>query len=693
MGEDFWGPIFASLHENQEFLRQLCHDTDDADLLNWIMPNQALARRCAGFIRKHKITDRAGLIDEVLGYAESDQALRKIILFTWVEKNPRTMGFASIAATADNIKKLYAGEFGKPEKIRLLARIDPRPGAEKIYQQYFASQAGTASVDAITETTETQSPKVASELINESLNDVNADIKVIEANAVAVKAVKRSRELEGALESVKAENKLLKKQLEARNKEVPGLSRKLEESILNFKSADEKVKLLTHQIAGLKLQAQNMETAQIKAAKQPMTVDLSERNTSETLCNELQQQLTSLQKALQNRDNSIARLEAEKEELLQRLRGNEEQQHRIENLQQTLRKFEAENSGRGNLVVGQLIAPARDQKNRSAWLFVSLSGQPFHLPAELVKAAKIVTEELALLQLNSAQEPVKLDTLETENRKEIYGFLKSDPNGFWLVSDCEERLPIHISVDQQLLDRPVRGVYLPETSNREAGIYQIEVLKLAEQQHFEALTVSEKQLKTFFNTDRLDFDLFCTELGKLNVNFKLESDHQIRFSRDYRQVLNGLRQQLPIIYFCNAQTCIDRAKLVMLARNCQPGQTCNLCGRVPKADIAGETHFKGQHVLIFGGDRIGSEYERVLPLHNLQVTWHSGFKNLHELKSGLGKADAIVVIVKQISHTLLREIVPQAEKEKIPIIYCTRRGTSGVLSHLADALNAIDKKK
>ncbi|MDD3147958.1 MAG: DUF2325 domain-containing protein, partial [Candidatus Riflebacteria bacterium] len=101
-------------------------------------------------------------------------------------------------------------------------------------------------------------------------------------------------------------------------------------------------------------------------------------------------------------------------------------------------------------------------------------------------------------------------------------------------------------------------------------------------------------------------------------------------------------------------------------------------------DSPGDFQFKGERILIFGGDRIGSEYERVLARHNLLVSWHSGFENLHDLKNGLGKADAVVIVVRQISHTLLREIVPVAEKEKIPLIYSTRRGTSGVLSHLLD---------
>ena len=116
MGEDYWAPVFARLLEDLDFLGQLCRNTADADLLNWVLPNKPLALKCARFIRRHKITDRNSLISEVMEFAADDMALRKIILFTWVEKNPKTMGFMSIPASPENIEKLIAGQFGKPVK-------------------------------------------------------------------------------------------------------------------------------------------------------------------------------------------------------------------------------------------------------------------------------------------------------------------------------------------------------------------------------------------------------------------------------------------------------------------------------------------------------------------------------------------------------------------------------------------------
>ena len=104
--------------------------------------------------------------------------------------------------------------------------------------------------------------------------------------------------------------------------------------------------------------------------------------------------------------------------------------------------------------------------------------------------------------------------------------------------------------------------------------------------------------------------------------------------------------------------------MATLARGCRPGQACSFCGAFPLAGRASVNfEFKGERVLILGGDRVGSEYRAGSGQANLVVTAQR-FSNLHELKNCLGKVDVVVIIVRQISHTLLREIVPLAEKKK-----------------------------
>lgn len=673
MGEDYWAPVFARLLEDIDFLRNLCCDTSDADLVNWVLPNRPLAQKCARFIRRHKITDRASLISEVIDFAEEDEALRKIILFTWVEKNPKTMGFMSIPANQENIARLIAGHFGKPAKIKILGRIDPRTGAEKIYQHYFNEHPEVAIEEAAAHAAELAAPDL--------------EKRLQETTEMATRAVKRSRELEAANEKIKSDNRQLKKDLESREKEVPVLNRRLEESVTLLKAAEAKIEDLERQICGLKLQIKSSEV--LKPSPQAATAtDVQESEKFKEACEDQQKQIDGLQKALQNRDNSILRLENEKVELQRQIRNDDDQQRRVENLQASLRTLEGENMVQARLAAGQLVTRLKTAGKPGEWLFVSVTGQTFNLSAAIVKSAGVISEEFSLLQLDAAGEPVKLTSLEAENRKEILGYLKAESDGLWLLSDSEEKLPVCINVDAHFLEKPVRGFYLGEAGQREAGIYHVENLKTADQKNFEVLTASTRQLKTFFNADMIDFDHFCRELGKLKVSFKLDKENQLKFSRDYRQVLNGLRSSLPVSSYCSTPACLERARMAIMARVCQQGQACSFCGGFPtEKDSPGNFQFNGERILIFGGDRIGSEYERVLARHNLLVKWHSGFQNLQDLRNGLGKVDAVVIVVRQISHTLLREISPLAEKEKIPLIYSTRRGTSGVLSHLLDFFN------
>lgn len=687
MGDDYWAPVFAKLLEDLSFLRLLCHDTADADLLNWVLPNKPLALRCAKFIRRHKIVDRSSLINEVMDFAEDDQALRKIILFTWVEKNPKTMGFVSVAATPENISRLESGSYGKPGKIRILAKIDPRNGAERIYQQYFEKnpvKPSETEIAANNAATAAPTP------------DKDLETKLRDMTEMATRAVKRSRELEGALETVKNDNRQLKKELEAREKEVTELNRKLESSSVAAKSAATLVETLEKQLHQARLRLAEVEKDLNRQTASPVRQAAPEEmQLLLEKCDELHTQVEKLQKALQNRDTTVTRLESEKAEIQKRLRSEEELQKRVAKLQTDLKTVAVSCSGEEKIVAGQLVTRVATGR-KPVWLFVSLTGNTFEIAEEFVKSSGIIAEELALLMLRPDNQPVSITSLESENRREIFGFIRRESDQNWLVSDEEERLQVFAPVNADHLEKPVKAFFLGETSLREAGIYHFEPLKLAEEKTFESTEATVATLKKYFAADIFDFDRFCNELGRMNVNFRLEND-RIRFSRDYRQVLNGLRAALPVAAFCSEGSCSEKAKMATMARACRPGQACSFCGAFPLIGQASANfQFQGERVLILGGDRVGSEYERILARHNLVVSWLSGFSNLHELKNGLGKVDLVVIIVRQVSHTLLREIVPLAEKEKKPLLYCSQRGTSGVLSQLADFFNnsrtAVQKK-
>ena len=92
--------------------------------------------------------------------------------------------------------------------------------------------------------------------------------------------------------------------------------------------------------------------------------------------------------------------------------------------------------------------------------------------------------------------------------------------------------------------------------------------------------------------------------------------------------------------------------------------------------------FRGKKLLIFGGDYVGNDYKNELEPHNLKITWQSGFSGTGDYRSGLAGFDLVVIILKQVSHTVLREINSASRKCETPVLYCKKRGISGLLSEL-----------
>ena len=77
--------------------------------------------------------------------------------------------------------------------------------------------------------------------------------------------------------------------------------------------------------------------------------------------------------------------------------------------------------------------------------------------------------------------------------------------------------------------------------------------------------------------------------------------------------------------------------------------------------------YDGQKVIVFGGDRVGLEYEKALNRAGLEAKWFSGFSLLSEISLGFGKPDLMIIVTKQVSHALLRELNAYAEKHSIPV--------------------------
>lgn len=660
MPEDFWGPVFARLQDDIDFVNLLLKDTSDADLVSWIKPNPGLMARCAVFLKKGKIADRKGLEKEFLKYAQSSQPLRKVILLTWVEKNPLPMSIPTLKWNEENQTRILNGEFGKPEKMHILARLDPRSGVEQFYQSLLAS------LNKNEETAHDQSLPTVFSKPDEAL----------------IKAEGRVKELEAALEDLKNENRKNKKLAEAHGVEIAGQSRRLEEQARQIKNLLEIEKLLKQEVFSLQLKLQNPE----KISSIVSQVDLSGKDSSqdaEIKIESLQKEVIALQKAVKNRESSIARLETEKLELQEQLHTETGKDKRITNLQKMLSENAALKAGIRH--VGQIIAKVKNENGKNCWLFLSLTGKNFLVKHELFTRAKIVYEELCLLSLDENGKPFNLESLESENRQEMFGLVKVTEEEFELQTDSEN-FPIKIKLAPELAGLPVRAFWLPELLQRESGIYFVEGLQTMQTNDSPQLSATLKQIKEFFKAETLNLTEFCRELRNQGIEFTCPNSQSLLFAQDYGEILNSLRMRIKVSTFCKLSACKAEAETAIFARACNSGESCEICGKFLDDEVQPEKIFAGQRVIIFGGDRVGSEYEKAFARHNLKVVWHSGFKKMNELKAGLGNVDLVVVITRQVSHTLLREIAGHCEKSNIPIIFCHHRGISGVLLELQNRL-------
>jgi hypothetical protein len=265
-------------------------------------------------------------------------------------------------------------------------------------------------------------------------------------------------------------------------------------------------------------------------------------------------------------------------------------------LQKKLDDLQSKTSAKTQSIAGQIITKTKYNKDfgekvgKKCWLFVSITGDVYYLDLDSVPKNLTVPEEY-LLATFADNQLVNIQSLETE-RKEILGTIKKDDSNATLICDDGE-YPIYLDVTEKWINRPARGVWLPELDNRNAGVYKLDILP---------------------------------DTAKLNKN-------QPKSSKKASEKPNKKEENIK---------------------------------------------FNGQKIIIFGGDRVGLEYEKALSNVNLSATWFSGFSLLSEISLGTGKPDLMIVVTKQISHALLRELNAYAEKKSIPIAYSTRRGITSV---------------
>ncbi|KAF1082072.1 MAG: hypothetical protein GQF41_1712 [Candidatus Rifleibacterium amylolyticum] len=666
MAEDFWAPVFERLLEDYAFLELVAVDSSENDLISLVKPNRALFARCARFIKKNRVLDKPALAREMLAYSRNDRALRQIILFTWVEKNPQTMKFPTLATDVESESKLLSGAFGSPAKVRILAQIDPRPAARPIYERVLSII----------------SENVAIEDVKPAATEDSAGDEAARNNLAA-----RIAELEKLLESFKVENRQLKKQVEQQRNELTAQSRRIEDFVGRLKKAEYTNQSLENESAGLRSRLayaeEQLKKASVAVEIRP-AVDDSEKLAA------FEAEIEALRRAVDNREATIRRLDAEKGELTAKQAIESDKDRQIEGLRRRLTDLESM-SQVGPRLAGQLISTHKEPCGQRSWLFMSISGRAIFVEGSLVSRTSLVCEEFAILQLNRENRPVAIESLEADARREICGCVEVCGSDLYLVADSQ-RYQVMVEIPETSIGLPVRAVWLPEFAERRAGIYRVEVLAQHDRPALVQKTADIRQLRAFFRVSRLNLARLGELLRQQGVEYEISADGQMTFLADYHEVLAPLRMHVKIYRSCKNAACQELAGGEALVREAAAGQTCDFCGcQLPSEAVSVAKTFSGQRVMIFGGDYVGSEYERVLSRYNLSVEWFSGFRSLGELKNGLGRPDLVVVIVRQISHTLLRELVAAVNRDSLPVLYSSRRGISGVLADLTDHFDSRQK--
>lgn len=359
----------------------------------------------------------------------------------------------------------------------------------------------------------------------------------------------------------------------------------------------------------------------------------------------------------------------------------------MENLRKLLEDKEVECDRLSRGASGRLLSGVEQfgGKSRKVWFFQSFCGETRRVPAAMVKSESLVEAEWVNLFTDRNNSVTEIKSLESERKLQTTGLLRTD--GKELILDSHRgRFAVQCLPPDSPEGLVVSATVLPEAIDRPEGVYAIEVIldesegRSDQGSRFEA---SFKKIREFLRLARLDHDTFVEFLLSKRVVFERDGEHLV-FNRSLREVLLPLRSGLGIKAACSRSTCLEKAQSTAFLRSTNPGDTCDYCLEEHQSDSSDtpEKHynFGGASILIAGGDRVGPRYREFLAGHNLKAEWISGHQHLAGLRSGMGEFRAVFVILKQISHTLLREINLVCHRDGIPVVYCTRRGVSGVLA-------------
>ncbi|MBF0547877.1 MAG: hypothetical protein HQM08_25790 [Candidatus Riflebacteria bacterium] len=666
MNNDFWKIAFEKAAKIDTLIELLLQDLPDFVLLGFAKPNPNLFKKISPFVFSGKLKNRSAAIRFIFDEARSNQDLRSLIVYSWVQENPKTMEFPTLPFDENSLDRLLGLEFGNEKKIEILAMIDPRETAKEKYLLVFTKFKSDEKSPNHLKLPENHIQKpLESNKKNENSDSLKIEIKKIREDNNALKK---------ELKQIGHERNEQNRQLEVRNFKIKELEKKileLEDKNVHFEKKQKQI--LSERV----FEEKSLETEQRAISREK----IENQKYKEEICR-LEKKVEE-QSEIVNKKNMI--IQKKIHESQQNKITQDQYKHEVEKnkrLQERMADFEKNLFESKKLKIGRIFLIAK-LKNGKSWqiLIKKIEGDYESFTKNLTDfPEKLMESEWVAVYQD------QIIPIESKTKVEILGIHRKIGEDHFLESIDSGSFPIMCSIEDKPLENIFSGIFLPKFADREAGIYYLKALESGSKNFFQQNTFSLDALKRRLNLHRLNEEAFRKTLEELAVDYKFVSGKFI-FEHP-EKVFARIWQHLRVAKVCSRASCADKLNSIPFSRIPGKDEICDFCfDEEERSEIFQEKQvfdFSGKKILIAGGDEVGAKYREIFLKHNLFTEWISGFRSLGGLKNGLGEIELILVILKQISHSLLRELVKLSQKFEVRIEYLNTRGVSGVLGKLIE---------
>ncbi len=713
MPDTYWDPIFARLVDDLDCVRLMAENLPDRALLEPIRGNPTLWKQVQVFAKGDRFVNRPRALEAILRSAASEQPLRRIILWSWVKANEQTLKFVTLPIDRDGEKRLLQGEFGNLAKLTILARIDPRESAKPLYEKVLArlqAESPTAAAGTMTPTS-TAGPSPAGRDAAASGERPGCKDETARSEAAKTPAIHEELKAIGKeLEQTRAELRDLRRQLKALEEDRRQWEKRFLERSQEAETLKKRVAELNQSLAKTQTDRASLEKgkadveAQMAALKTRLAVGgtpaaavagegASDESSSNALLDsrrrveELEDLVARRDKALQRRDEETAQLRRDLNEARETRRREERRRTDLDEVSRQLSRWQQARLAR--------LYHRWQEGDRGAphLVWELLNGEYEITPCAAAECAARTEGEFVLLlgrdDASAGDSVWEWHPLETPREEGIVGIVESTDAGPRLVTS-EAEYPIQTTLPALEPGVPVAGRLLNAFGERPAGVRALRPLRSGAETR-PTTSMSWKALAEFLRLEQVDLEALRRQVEKQSGPWKAFPD-RIEFDRDARTAAAGLRLCLPIVAICDRPSCLQQETPLELFRRARPGEVCQICreevGAEESAKPRASWNFHDARVLLVGGDEVGTVFQAAGAKHRLQITWVSGFGHLEPHAAGLETYDLTAVIVRQVSHTLVRELTAAVRKRHARLAFLKRRGVSGVLNELAALLKA-----